>query len=58
MILIAVSAVGFLSIRALYMGINRSRAKKMAAWSEEEFEAEALQEKRRGHQKVTFRYGC
>jgi len=57
MILIAVSAVGFLSIRVLYMAINKSRAKKMQGWTEEEYEAEALQEKRRGHQKVTFGYG-
>lgn len=57
MILIAVSAIGFLSIRVLYMMINRARAKKMQGWSEEEYKAEALQEKRRGHQKVTFRYG-
>jgi hypothetical protein len=57
MILIAVSAIGFLSIRVLYMAINRSRAKKMQSWSEEDYEEEACQEKRRGYQKVTFVYG-
>ena len=57
MILIAIGLLGFLSIRVVYMTINRNRDRKMANWTESDFAQENQSTERRGDQKLTFRYG-
>ncbi|KAF2473731.1 MFS general substrate transporter [Lindgomyces ingoldianus] len=57
MILIAIGACGFLSIRILLMCINRKRAQMISTWTVQEFEEESESSVRRGDQKPTFKYG-
>jgi MFS family permease len=57
MILTAVGMVGFVFIRAMYMLENRRRRKILATWDEADFEAERLDPKKRGDQKLTWIYG-
>ncbi|ORY90695.1 major facilitator superfamily domain-containing protein [Leucosporidium creatinivorum] len=57
MALLAFGILVFLSIRLLYARINRQRQALISAMSEEDIEAERLNEERRGDQKRTFIYG-
>ncbi|KAF2108087.1 hypothetical protein BDV96DRAFT_616595 [Lophiotrema nucula] len=57
MILIAIGAIGFLSIRILLMWINHKRVRVISTWRAESFEKGRLSTERRGDPKLTFRYG-
>ncbi|GJN90113.1 hypothetical protein Rhopal_003112-T1 [Rhodotorula paludigena] len=57
MILMVVGIVLFLSMRVVYMWTNKKRRAQIAKMSAEEIEAERLNDKRRGDQKITFIYG-
>lgn len=57
MILIAIGALGFLSVRFWLMLINQKRAGTILSWTADEFDEEMSSEERRGDQKLTFRYG-
>ncbi|KAL5381630.1 hypothetical protein DPSP01_007078 [Paraphaeosphaeria sporulosa] len=57
MILIAIGAVGFISMRMLLMWENRRRARIIETWTAEDFERENESQERRGDAKLSFRYG-
>ncbi|GAA5999749.1 uncharacterized protein JCM10292_003730 [Rhodotorula paludigena] len=57
MILMVVGIVLFLTMRVVYMWTNKKRRAQIAKMSAEEIEAERLNDKRRGDQKITFIYG-
>lgn len=44
-------------MRVVYMWTNKKRRAQIAKMSAEEIEAERLDDKRRGDQKITFIYG-
>jgi hypothetical protein len=54
---VATALIGYLSYRYTLLAVNKWRARRMAGWSETEFEEERLSEKRFGDRKRTFVYG-
>jgi hypothetical protein len=54
---VATALIGYLSYRYTLLAVNKWRARRMAGWSEAEFEEERLSEKRFGDRKRTFVYG-
>lgn len=57
MIVVCVGVAGVLVVRSLFVWENRKRAKLMATWTQEDYEQEKIDPKRRGHQKRFFVYG-
>lgn len=57
MILIAIGACGFITMRGLLMWENRRRSQIIETWTAEDFERENENEERRGDMKLSFRYG-
>jgi MFS family permease len=57
MILISMGACGYVSMRFVYMFLNRKRTRLIANWTPEQFEEEYRNSKRRGNRKLTFIYG-
>ncbi|EMD01042.1 hypothetical protein BAUCODRAFT_62198, partial [Baudoinia panamericana UAMH 10762] len=56
MILIAVGALGFLTLRGLYMLENRKRRNIIASWDAQRFAEEETSAERRGDQRYTWIY--
>lgn len=55
--IVAFGAAGFVASRALYMLENRRRRREIDNWTEEDFEEERENMRRRGHEKKYFMFG-
>ncbi|KAF1814247.1 MFS general substrate transporter [Eremomyces bilateralis CBS 781.70] len=57
MCIMSAGIVGFGIIRSVFVYINRSRERKIATWTDADFETEENSTVRRGDRRYTFKYG-